>query len=234
MSKDHLKRNNAPRTWDIDRKKNVFVTRPSPSGHKFRNSLPLVVLFRDMLKKVKSIKELEYILNNKEVYINSKKVTSPRQAVGLMDVIRIPEIKENYRVLLNSLGVLDYVQIDENEANIIPLMVRNKTKLKSGRTQINFTNGSNMLVDEDVYKTKDVLMYDFMQQKINDHLRFQKGVVVYFTRGRYIGTTATVEEIRENSVVYKKDDNTFETDKSVGIDYTFLVGKESPAIKLAG
>lgn len=234
MSKNHLKRINAPRTWDIDRKKNTFVTRPNPSGQKFRNSLPLVVLFRDMLKKVKSTKELEYILNNKEVYVNSKKATSPRQAVGLMDVIRIPEIKENYRIVLNSSGVLDYVEIDENEASIVPLMIKNKTKLKSGKTQINFTNGSNMLVDEDVYKTKDVLMYDFLQQKTNDHLRFEKGVVVYFTRGRYIGTTATIEEIKEKSVVYKKDDNTFETDKNVNIDYTFLVGKESPAIKLAG
>lgn len=233
MSKNHLKRINAPRTWNINRKKNVFITRPSSSGHKLEHSLPLVVLFRDMLKKVKTTNELEYILNNKGVYINDKKATSVDQAVGLMDVIRLPDIKENYRIVLNSSGQLDYILIDEKEANIVPLMVKDKTKLKGGKTQINFTNGTNLIVDKDPYKTKDVLMYDYMQKKVVEHLNLEKGAVVYFTRGRYIGTTATVEEIKENSVVYKRDEDTFETDKNVGKDYMFLVGKKTPAIKLA-
>ncbi|MGM5482887.1 MAG: hypothetical protein ACQESF_05470 [Nanobdellota archaeon] len=233
MTKDHLKRINAPRTWNINRKKNTFITRPMPSGHRMKHSVPLVVLFRDMLKKVKTTNELEYIINTREVYINSKRAYSPRQAVGLMDVVRLPEIKENYRVVLNSSGQLDYVSVDEKESKIMPLVVKNKTKIKGGKTQVNFTDGSNMLVDKDEYTTQDVLFFDFLNNKIVKHLKFEKGAVVYFTRGKYVGTTAVIQEISEKGVLYKRDGSTFETGNVLDKDYTFLVGKESPEIKLA-
>ncbi|MFW6449425.1 MAG: hypothetical protein ACOCZ6_00095 [Nanoarchaeota archaeon] len=233
MSKSHLKRINVPRTWDVKRKDNVFITRPKPAGHKLKFSLPLIVVFRDMLGKVKTTKELEFVLNNKEVYLNGKKAYSPKQAVGLMDVIRLPEIKEYYRIVINNAGVLGYVQIDEKESTKLPILLKNKAKLKSGKTQLNFTNGYCMLVDKDNYKTGDMLIYDFLQKKIIDHITLEKGAAVYFTSGKNIGETATLEEINDNSLICKKDDKTFEIDRRSAKDYLFLVGKEAPAIKLA-
>ncbi len=233
MVRSHLKRINAPKSWPIRRKKEIFIKRPFSSGHALDKSIPLLVIFRDMLKKVKTRRELNYIIENKGIYLNDKKVRCSKNAAGLMDVISIPETKEYFRILINNRGLLEIISIDENEAKINPLMIRSKTKIRNGKTQINFTNGHNMIVDKDEYKTGDVLVYDFMNKKIKEHLKLEKGTLVYFTRGRYTGRVAQIEEIKEDMIIYKKDGETFETPKSTSKDYTFFIGKESPIIKLA-
>ncbi len=233
MVKSHLKRINAPRTWPLKRKKEVFVKRPFPAGSPKENSLPLMVIFRDLLKKVKTARELSYVLTNKGIYINERKGRSIKDSVGLMDVITIPETKEYFRLLINEAGLLNLVKIDEKEANIIPLMIKGKAKLKQGKTQLNFTNGHNFITEKDEYKSGEVLMYDYKEKKIINHLKLEKGAIVYFTRGRYIGRTASVEEIKDDSIVYKREGETFEVPKVSSRDYTFLVGNKKPLIKLA-
>ncbi len=233
MVRRHLKSINAPRSWPIKRKKNIFVKRPFPSGSTMLKSIPLIVVFRDLLKKVKTRKEINYVIENKGIYLNDKKIRSSKNAAGLMDVVSIPETKEYYRVLFDKSGYLDLVQIDEKESTKLPLMIRDKTKIKGGKTQLNFTNGHNMIIENDNHSCGDVLIYDFSEKKIDEHLKLEKGTIVYFTKGRHIGTTAQVEEIREDEIVYKRDGETFEIPTSASKDYTFFVGKESPLIKLA-
>ncbi|MFW6383530.1 MAG: hypothetical protein ACOCZQ_02705 [Nanoarchaeota archaeon] len=233
MVKRHLKRISAPKTWPLKRKKEVFVKRPFPTGNTIENSLPLVVIFRDLLKKVKTGRELNYVIINKGIYINGKKARSTKDSAGLMDVISIPETNEHFRVLINGAGLLTVLKIDEKEANVIPLMVRDKSKLKQGKTQLNFANGHNFIVDKDEYKSGEVLLYDYNNKKTTQHLKLEKGSMVYFTRGRYIGKTARVEEIKKDSIVYKRDGETFEVPKDSSKEYSFLIGTKEPLIKLA-
>lgn len=233
MVKRHLKRISAPRTWPLKRKKQVFVKRPFPNGNRMDDSLPLMVVFRDLLKKVKTARELNYVINNKGIYVNGRKVRSTKDSVGLMDVINILETKENFRLLLNKAGLLSLVKIDESEANLIPLKVKNKTKIRQGKIQINFANGQNFIVEKDDYKTGDVLLFDYKNKKTTNHLKLEKGSMVYFTKGSYVGRTAKVEEIKNDSIVYKRDGETFEVPKVSSKNYTFLVGTKESIIKLA-
>ena len=56
MVKSHLKRIAAPRTWDIDRKTTKFIARPKPGQHTLQLGMPLAVLLKEILKKMKTNK----------------------------------------------------------------------------------------------------------------------------------------------------------------------------------
>lgn len=235
MVKNHLKRIAAPKSWDIKRKSNKYILRPEPSGHKMDKSITITMLFRDLMKRAKTVKEMKYILSNKEILLNSKKIESYKASIGLMDVVSIPETKENYRIVFDKKGQLVPVGIDAKEAKLVPMMIANKTKIGKGKTQINFTNGNNLLVEKDEYRTKDVLVIDIEKNKIVDYLKVEKGSVAYFISGKYVGTTATVEDIKEESVVFKKDKEVFETDKRSLLNNVFVVGKNgSLSINVVG
>ncbi len=233
MVKNHLKRIAAPRTWDLKRKKNVYVIRPEPSGHTIRNSISITMLFRDMLKRAKTMKEVRYLISNKEILLNNRKITSYKASVGLMDVISIPETDEHYRLLLNNKGSLVALPIDSKEAKLVPHMIKNKTLISGGRVQLNFTSGENLIVEKDEYRTGDVLVIDVVSGKIKETLSMKKGALVYFTGGKHIGKTAHVEDIKEDTVVFRHDDEIFETDKKKGRKNIFTIGKKKSSIKLA-
>jgi small subunit ribosomal protein S4e len=230
MVKNHLKRLAVPRTWDIRKKKNKFIARPSSGGQVFEHSVPLIVLFRDMLKKAKTMKEMKYILHDKEILLNRKRLHDHRASVGLMDVISIPETRKSYRLWLNRKGKLTAVEIDDSEANLMLCKLRNKTVVKGGRIQLNFSNGRSMLVDKNDYSTGDVLLVEMDKMNVKEHLKLEKGAYVYLIGGRHTGATGKIEEIKDRKLVFKTDKNdVFETSR----DYAFVIGKDSPLIKLA-
>jgi small subunit ribosomal protein S4e len=228
MVNNHLKRLAVPKTWDIKKKGRVFVARPHPGGHKAEYSVPLIVLFRDMMKRAKTVSEMKYILHNKEVLRNGVKLTDHKAPIGLLDVISIPELKEHNRVVFSTRGKLKSIQIDDKEAKLLPSMIINKTSLKGGKTQINFSNGYNIIVEKDSYKTGDVLVIDLSAKKVAKHLKLAKGAQIYLIGGKHIGVTGTLEDIKGNKILFKHGKEVFETDR----DYAFVVGKEKPVIKL--
>ena len=74
--KDHLKRINTPRTWQILRKANKFITRPSSGAHPHDLCLPMNVILKK-LNFAKTTKEAKIILDKKEVLKDGKKVKNP-------------------------------------------------------------------------------------------------------------------------------------------------------------
>ena len=56
MTQD-LKRLNAPKSWPVPRKSNVWVTSPNPGPHSLDGCMPLSVVLRDMLKVVDTAAE---------------------------------------------------------------------------------------------------------------------------------------------------------------------------------
>ena len=57
MPKNHLKPQKAPKTWVIKRKNVRFITRPKPGAHEMSFSMPLNLIFKNILEKVKTNKE---------------------------------------------------------------------------------------------------------------------------------------------------------------------------------
>jgi small subunit ribosomal protein S4e len=230
MVKNHLKRLAVPKSWDIKRKENKFIVRPSSGGSKLEHSMPLLVVFRDIFEKAKTLKEMKFILNNKEILLNGTRVKKHDASVGLMDVVSIPETKESYRMLINKKGKITFVPADPSEANITFLKIANKSKVKGGKIQFNFSNGKNMVSEKNSYSTGDVLVVENPGNKIKEHLKLEKGNFAYLTGGKHIGTTGKVEEIKGNNLVLKSTENDlFETSKK----YAFIIGKDKPIIALS-
>lgn len=227
--KSHLKRLAMPKTWDIKRKKTVYILRPLPGGNNMANSMPLQLVLRDVLKVAKTAKEVRYVLQKKGVLVNGVARKEVKYPVGLMDVIEIPELKKAYRMLLNQKGKFMIQELDKKENDIVLMRIRNKTSVGKDKTQLNFSNGSNLLVKKDTYKTFDTISYDFKKKKIADHHVFGKNVMIYLIGGNHVGKVGSLQDIKDDNIIIKtKSGDIFETAKR----YAFVVGKDKPVIEI--
>ncbi len=228
MVKNHLKRLNAPRSWPIDRKKTVWIMRPNPGAHKMEYGVPLTIVLREMIKHGKTLREVKQIMHNKEILVDGKMRKDRAHTVGLMDVISIPELKENYRILFTKKGKLNAINIEEKEAKVKLCKISGKSNVK-GKTQLNTQDGRNILAEKDEYKVGDSLVIKIPEQKIDQHLKFEKGAMIYLIGGKHIGETGHIENIERNKIIFKtKDNNVYETLKK----FAFVIGKDKPIIKV--
>ena len=140
MVKNHLKATKAPITWTLKRKNVKFVIRPLP-GKQMKFSMPIALVFKNLLNKVTTTKEVKYILNNQEVLVDGKRKYDVKDVVGLFDVLSLKKSKENFRILLNEHGKLIAVSIDNKEAGIKLQRVEDKTIMKKGLVQLNLSDG---------------------------------------------------------------------------------------------
>lgn len=228
MVKNHLKRIAMPKTWIVGRKKAKWATKPKPGAHSLLHSLPLNIILRDMIKCAKTAKEVKAILHDKDVIVDGKKRREAKMPVGLMDVISIPAIKEDYRVLLNNRGKIITVPLKKEEASIKPSKITGKSNLKKGKIQINLSDSRNILVDKDTYKVGDTLVINLPDQKIKQHIKLEAGNLVFLTGGNSIGKVGRIEEIKGNNVVFKVGEESFETLKQ----HAFVIGQQKPVIEI--
>ncbi|MFH1439898.1 MAG: hypothetical protein ABIG89_04995 [Candidatus Woesearchaeota archaeon] len=234
MVKNHLKRLNCPKTWAIEKKQNTFITRPMTTGQRLEFCLPLSTVLRDILKIGKNLNEIKHIINNNDVLVNGKKIIDVKYALGFLDVLDIKALNESYRLIIGNNGKLKLVTIDDKEKNILLLKIINKTIMKGGKLQINFSNGMNLLIDDVKSvpcKIDDVVVYDFMNKKILDVLAFENNASVYFVGGKFIGSVVKVESIKkkENIIVFRTLSNDV---LQTSLDYAYLIGKDKPLIKI--
>lgn len=233
MSK--MRRLLAPTFWKVGKKVLPYVISPSPGPHKKFECIPLGIIVRDILKIAETYKEAKKIIKSGEILVDGKPRKDHKYPVGLMDVISIPKIKKNYRVVVNSKG-LKLIEISEKDASLKLCKIANKTKVKGGLTQLNCHDGRNILVKEDIYKTGDSLVIEIPSNKIVEHLKLQKKTLVLITKGKNIGKIAKVEDFkapgfkRPQIVICKENESKFEVLKA----HVLVVGMDKPAIEIGG
>jgi len=229
MSK-HLKRLASPRTWIIPRKEDKWVVRASPGPHPIDRSLPLSLVVRDFLKIANINAEARRIIGNGEILVDGRVVRSYKYPVGLMDVISIPNLNLQYRVLLNRRGKLEFVKISKEEAKYKLARIENKTTVTKGTTQLNLHDGRNILLKKNKYNTGDVLKLSIPDQKIQTCYPFEAGNISMLIGGHHVGELATIaryEKIKnpKPNIVYFDGFSTIK-------DYVFLIGHEKPEITM--
>ena len=72
MVKKHLKVQVAPKTWRINRKDTVFITRPSSGSHSFNLGFSINHILKNELKICNITKEVKLILNKGDCLVNTK------------------------------------------------------------------------------------------------------------------------------------------------------------------
>ena len=184
----------------------------------------MVVLMRDMLGITSTLKESRYILHNKTVEVNGIQRKDSRFCVGLFDIISFKEAKSQYQILLDKKGQL-YAKEVKN--SLRPRQIRNKTILKGKKIQLNFRDGTTMIVDKNGYKVGDSVVVK--DKKIVQHIPFEKGSTIFLIGGKHIGSVGVLEDIMDNKIIYKsKDNEKIETLKKYGV----VIGKEKPLIEV--
>ena len=230
MGKLHIKRIAAPKTWPIQRKTSKWIIRPSPGPQGLEYSMPLGVILKEILNYSNTTKETKYILNAGEVSVNGIIRKSQKFPVGVMDVITAGE--DNFRLILNQKRKLSIVKITASEGKLNPKKVRSRTSIKGKKIQINFSDGSN-LISNDKYSTGDTVV--FSDKKVKEHIKFEKGTMIYILGGKQAGKIGVIKEIlpkkdlQKTKIIFTQGKQDFETLK----EYAFVIGKTKPIITLS-
>lgn len=235
-SRKHLKRYKAPENWPVHPKENKWTVKTGPGSHALDESMPLLLVVRDILKVADTAREAKIIINKGDILVDGRPRKDYKFPVGFMDVIEIPKSGNVYRVLPDEKGRLILHSITKRNKGFKLCRVVDKTTIKGGKTQLNLHDGRNCLT-EDEYNTADVVKIKVPQQEIKDHIKFESGTLGLVTGGKHIGERGTVKEITitkssmPNIVVIEQENGTtFQTLK----DYVFVLGKEKPLITLPG
>ncbi len=228
MVKQHLKRIAVPKTWTLSKKAEKFVARPNPGAHSMSTSIPLIIILRDLLGYTKTKRETVKVLLEKNVLVNQKRVKDSKFPVGIMDTLSFTEIDEHYRIMINKKGNLCLNKTTKERTMIRPVKIAGKSTLKKGLIQLNFTDGTNMIIKKDDYKVGDTLIIEF-PGKIKEHYSIAQGSYVYFTKGKQVGNSGVIENVSQEKIIFKqKDGSSQETSRK----YAFVVGKEKSLIVL--
>ncbi len=230
---EHNKRYNAPTDkWGIPTKESFWAPTPAPGAHSKDRSIPLIVVLRDILKYTETSKEAEIILAERKVKVDGKVKTDKNLPVGLMDVISISSLSENYRVLFDQKGKFRLLPIDKSQAEWKLVKINDKTTLKGGITQYNLHDGSNIRLDDgSKYDTKDVLKIQLPSRKVLDSYDFDEGQMALVTGGDHIGE---IGNIKEYEIVKGSQPNFVHFDSGITTveKYVFIIGDEKPTIEI--
>jgi small subunit ribosomal protein S4e len=223
-----LKRLTTPKFWRLKKKKSTWAVAVRPGAHKKFESIPIQILLRDVLKIVETGKEANLILQSKQVLVDGKIIKDHAFPVGLMDVLSIPQIKKNFRIVAAKDGLIP-IEIPETEAKLKLVKIRNKTILRKGKMQINLTGGRNILTEKKDYSTGDSILIELPENKILEHFKLDKGSVALIIKGPKSGKIVKIEKIKKGEITADLDGK----ETAVERDYLFVVGKNSPAIKVS-
>ncbi|UXD21625.1 30S ribosomal protein S4 [Ignicoccus pacificus DSM 13166] len=242
--KRHLKRLAAPFFWPIHKKEAVWAVKPRAGPHPQEESLPLLVVVRDVLKYAETSREARKLIAEGRIKVDGRVRKDYKFPVGLMDVIEIVGADEYYRMVPYPTKYLIPLRIDAEEAKYKPVRIENKTTVKGGHIQLNLHDGRNILikvsdprspVEAEQYKTLGTLLITVPEQEIKEYVPFEPGVIAIVSSGRNVGRIGRIEEIserlgRKKTLVKMRDVNgeVFYTVAS----YVFPIGKEEPIIKL--
>ena len=242
--KKHLKRKPAPRLWPIHRKEYVWTVKPKPGPHPISLCIPLVLLVRDILGFAKTRKEAKTIVSKERVKVDGKAQREELFPIGLMDIVSIPDIKKDYRVLPSEKGLILH-PIEKDEAKFKLCRIENKTITKGGHVQLNLHDGTNMLIpvkdpkkpEKDVYQTLDVLKLSIPDQEFLDHIKLNVGVAAMIIGGKNVGKYGKITAIEEKPgqkrrellvTIEDKNGNSFQTI----LNFVFIVGDAEPCTSL--
>lgn len=185
----HVKIQKAPKSWPIGRKKSKFVVKPSSN---LKTGVSLLTTLREILGMVQNRKEAKKIIQEKKVFVNGVLAKDERMGLALFDVISLPQIKKDYKITILENGKFSAIETKEASTKISKII--NKTKLKGNKTQLNLSDGMNVISDIKC-KTNDSLVISLKDRKIEKCLELKEGKEAMVYAGKHIGETGNVKKL---------------------------------------
>jgi small subunit ribosomal protein S4e len=153
-----------------------------------------------------------------------------------MDVVRLPTLNRNYRVLLDHRGRLVLLEIDQAETSSKLCKIMRKDIVRGRRTQLSFHDGKTLVGDFDEFRPGDGVKLALPELKVLERFPFEKGATALVTGGKNVSKVGTITDIKlvegsqPNIVTLEAIGETFQAPEH----YVFIVGKGKPAISLLG
>merc|ERR1712225_79192 len=229
--KKHMSRLAAPKAWMLDKLGGAYAPKPSPGPHKQRECLPLSIFIRNRLKYALTGREVTLVVKQRLIKIDNKVRTDETYPAGFQDVISIEKSGEHFRLLYDVKGRFAIHRISEEEATYKLLKVK---KVQLGAKGVPFIvthDGRTIRYPDPAIKVNDTVKFDFVQNKIVDHIKFEAGNVVMITGGRNMGRSGVIvhqEQVPGGfNIVHVRDvlDRTFST----RLSNIFVIGEGAKA-----
>ena len=228
-----LKRRAAPRSWKVPRKGTKWIQRPSPGPHAQDQSIPLLLVVRDLRKLAKTAREVRMLLRNGSIKVDGKIVKDPARGVGFLDTVSFAApLDEHYRIFKDHRGRLTLVPIPAQEATVKIARVRFKHTVPGGKVEVTLHDGRNLLVAANTkWRVGDSVKIELPGQKVVGHLPLGPGQLAYLSGGNHVGEVARVDhvEVRNspapNRIHFKEG---FATIK----EFVYIIGDSAPQIAL--
>ncbi|MFH1470710.1 MAG: 30S ribosomal protein S4e [Candidatus Micrarchaeota archaeon] len=191
----HLKRISSFRTLRIAKKTHSWLIKAAPGPHRLEEAIPLGVLVRDYLNLAANTREIKYILNHGEVFIDGRLVKDPSFPVGLMDVVTFPKIGKGYKIGIDDHGrfTLNEVSLDEAKSKLCK--IRSKVKGKKGAISLGLHDGKTVPGDNN-YSIGDSVKVSVPENKIEKLLKLEPGARCLVVKGKHAGKVCKLKEFR--------------------------------------
>jgi len=187
----HINRQNIGKFWPIPRKGTKYLAVPSYNKYE---SIPLVVVVRDILRITRNKKELQRLINEKRIKINHKEIRETNYPVCLFDVINLVDIKKNYKAIFSENKKMIFKEISDKESETKIFKVINKKILPGKKVQLNLMHGKNIISKEKV-NTGDSLLLNLKDNKIIKIITMEKGKNIFVIKGKHIGENGKIDSI---------------------------------------
>lgn len=204
----HLKRQKTVTKLPIPRKGTTYIARAS--SH-YKNSVPVVLAVRDMIKLARTTKEVKKMINQKFLKINNKPVKNHRESIRLFNIF---EADKTY--ILTLLPTRKFI-FSPHPSSPRLVKIINKKLQKNNKIQLNFHDGSNMVSDIKV-NTNDSLLID-SSNKVIKHLPAKEDSSILILSGKYIGKKGKITNIEGKQITTKIND----IDKPVNLNVSQII-----------
>ena len=206
----HLKRKNTSNIWPIAQKGTTYVIVPS---HEKKNGIPLLVVMRDILKIIKTRKELKKILNEGKIEVNGKPAEEENLSLILFDILSLKTENKHFRVTFSENGKIALNQVDAKHAQRKICKVINKKLITGKKVQINLNNGRNIITNEKI-SVGDSVLINFKDKKIEKIIPIQEKAEALIIKGKHMGKFGIIEKIEGNKIILKSGNKNVEIKKN--------------------
>ena len=187
----YLKRSKIGNFWPIPRKGNKYL---ALTPHNQNESIPLVVVLRDILKLVRNKKELKRILNEKQILINHKQIRETNYPVCLFDILSVG--KKHYKTILSEGRKINFQEIQDKDSETRIYKILSRKMLGKNKTQLNLMQGKNILANEKS-EIGDSVLLNLKDNKIIKTIHLEKGKTAFAVKGKHMGKFGKILEIME-------------------------------------
>ncbi|MGD1055550.1 MAG: hypothetical protein ABR867_05675 [Nitrososphaerales archaeon] len=231
--RNRLKSIAAPRGWDIPRKGDRFVYKPTPGPYPITASYPLGVVIRDFATMATRSKEVKLILKSGRVLVDGVERHTPGFPVGLFNIVSVPAEGVNLRLVPSPKGFV-LAKLGTDETNKKLCRVSTKTKVRDGHIQYGLHDGRSILADSLGLNPGDAVLLEVPSQKVLGQAKLAKGSVGLILSGVRAGQTGKITEVKKGTISREKMVRISlpDGDAEIPSRLVFPVGTDSPMITI--